>query len=239
MRWCLSSGGFSVLINGTPTGFFVSSRGLRQGDPLPHFLFILAMEVLSSILKKAMERGFIQGFLASGRGGEGKVVSHLVFANGTLISNDSNKEHLEALSWVFMWFKVIYGLKINLDKSELILVGKVSNKEDLAMVVGCKVGSLPSTYLGLPLDASFKSVQAWDVMEERFQKTCSMKETILVKRREIDFFFFLISKPRYIDKGAKSYKYTGGIQSNKPLKKPKKQQASPSLSWTPTILGIL
>ena len=53
------------------------------------------MEVLSSILKKAMERGFIQGFLASGRGGEGKVVSHLLFANGTLIFNDSNKEHLE------------------------------------------------------------------------------------------------------------------------------------------------
>ena len=95
MRWCFSSAHFSVLINGTPTGFFVSSRGLRQGDPLPHFLFILAMEVLSSILKKAMERGFIQGFLASGRGGEGKVVSHLLFANGTLIFNDSNKEHLE------------------------------------------------------------------------------------------------------------------------------------------------
>ena len=97
MRWCFSSAHFSVLINGTPTGFFVSSKGLRQGDPLPlpHFLFILAMEVLSSILKKAMERGFIQGFLASGRGGEGKVVSHLLFANGTLIFNDSNKEHLE------------------------------------------------------------------------------------------------------------------------------------------------
>ena len=84
---------------------------------------------------------------------------------------------------MFMWFKVIYGLKINLDKSELILMGKVSNKEDLAMVVGCKVGSLPSTYLGLPLDASFKSVQAWDVMEERFQKRLALWKRQYVSKR--------------------------------------------------------
>ena len=53
----------------------------------------------------------------------GRVVSHLLFSNDTLIFSDSNKEHLEALSWSFMWFEMISGLKINLDKSELILVG--------------------------------------------------------------------------------------------------------------------
>ena len=74
MRWCISSIRFSILLNGSPVGFFQSSRGLRQGDPLFPFLFIiLAMEALSSILKRALQGGFLEGFMAGGRGGEGDV----------------------------------------------------------------------------------------------------------------------------------------------------------------------
>ena len=47
--------------------------------------------------------------------------------------------------------------------------------------------------------------------------------------------FFFISKARYINEEAESYKYTGGIQSNNPLSKQKNQQGSPPLSWMPTI----
>ena len=65
-------------------------------------------------------------------------------------------------------------LKINLDKSKLILIGDVSNIEDLALVVGCRVDFLLSIYLGLPLGVSFKSIQAWDVAEERFQKRLAL-----------------------------------------------------------------
>ena len=54
-----------------------------------------------------------------------------------------------------MWFEAICGLKVNLDKSELIPLGRVENVDDLAGELGCKVGSLPSTYLGMPLGASF------------------------------------------------------------------------------------
>ena len=73
------------------------------------------------------------------------MVSHLFFANDTLIFCDASKENLEYLSWVFMWFEVCSGLKINLEKSELISVGEVSNLEELAKVLRCKVVSLPST----------------------------------------------------------------------------------------------
>lgn len=85
-------------------------------------------------------------------------------------------------------FEAISDLKINLDKSKLIPIREVSNTEDLARMVEYQVDSLPSTYLGLPLRASFKSIQMWDAMEERFQKQLVfVEEAILIKMREIDF----------------------------------------------------
>ena len=61
-------------------------------------------------------------------------------------------------------------LKINLEKSELISVGDVPNLEELAEVLGCKVGVLPTTYLCLPLGTPYKSFRVWEGVEERFQK---------------------------------------------------------------------
>ena len=68
-----------------------------------------------------------------------------------------------------MWFEALSGLKINLEKSELIPVGRVSNVDYLADELGCKVGSLPTTYPGLPLGAHCKSVAVWDGVEERIR----------------------------------------------------------------------
>ena len=60
-----------------------------------------------------------------------------------------------------MWFEAMLGLKINLEKSELIPVGRVINVELLADELGYKVGSLPSTYLGMPLGAHFNFEAVW------------------------------------------------------------------------------
>ena len=65
----------------------------------------------------------------------------------------------------------------------MILVGDAPNLEDLAGVLSCKVGSLPTTYLGLPLGAPYKSSRIWNVVEERFQKkTCFVEEMVPLKR---------------------------------------------------------
>lgn len=64
---------------------------------------------------------------------------------------------------------MIYGLKINMEKSELPLVGREDNLE-LASKLGCWVGKFPFAYLSLPLGALFKPTTMWDVVEEKFQK---------------------------------------------------------------------
>ena len=69
-----------------------------------------------------------------------------------------------------MWFEACSGLKINLEKNELIPIGDVHNREEFAEVLGYKVGTLPTTYLGLPLGAPYKSSRVWERVEERFEK---------------------------------------------------------------------
>ena len=76
------------------------------------------------------------------------------------------------LSWLLMWFEAILGLKINLTKSELILLRRAENLDELALVLGRKV--LLTTYLGLPLGAPFNLLVAWDGEEERFHKRLAL-----------------------------------------------------------------
>ena len=61
MQACISTVRISIIVNGSPIGFFYSSRGLRQGDPLSSLLFLLVIEVLSRMLKKTMEGGLLKG----------------------------------------------------------------------------------------------------------------------------------------------------------------------------------
>ena len=109
-----------MLINGTSKGFFQSSRGLRQGDPLSPYLFVIAMEVFNSFLKRAVDGGFMLGCKVKGRNGEGVQISHLLFADDTLVFCQASQDQLTYLSWLLMWFEAVSGLRINLEKSKII-----------------------------------------------------------------------------------------------------------------------
>jgi hypothetical protein len=61
-------------------------------------------------------------------------------------------------------------LKINMDKSELVLVGNVSNVNVLARILSCRVAFLPQKYLGLPLDAPLKAKFIWDTIVEKIER---------------------------------------------------------------------
>ncbi|KAJ9701691.1 hypothetical protein PVL29_006878 [Vitis rotundifolia] len=172
--WCISSATFSILVNGTPAGFFPNSRGLRQGDPISPYLFILGMEVLSALINRAVEGGFISGCRLHGSGGIEMNVSHLLFADDTIIFCEARKEYMTYLSWILAWSEAASGLKINLAKSELIPMGEVADLEDMAVELGCRVGVLPSKHLGLPLGAHHKALSMWDGVEERMRRRLAL-----------------------------------------------------------------
>ena len=158
IKWCISTPTFSVLVNSSLVGFFHSTKGLRQGDPLSSYLFVIGMEVFSRLIDRAMEGNFLTGCNVSGMGEEGLVLTHLLYANDTLIFCEADRIQLVYLRWLLMWFEAISGLRINLSKSEIIPVGRVDDAEALIAELGCKVRSLPASYLGLPLGAPHNSI---------------------------------------------------------------------------------
>ena len=80
------------------------------------------------------------------------------------------------------WFEAASGLRINLAKSEILPVGGVEEFEELAVELGCRLGSLRSTYLGLPLGAPHKSLSVWDGVEERVRRRLALWKRLYFQR---------------------------------------------------------
>ena len=180
-RWikaCISTVRFSVLVNGSPPGFFSSSRGLRQGDPLSPLLFLLVMEVLSRMLRKTVEGGFITGFNI----GSDVSISHLLFADDSILFCDTNPQHMMYIRLVLTFFEAVTSLRVNMSKSEMVPVGVVPNLRVLADIMGCRIGSLPMSYLGMPLGANFKSKAVWNSILEKMEHKLAGWKSLYLSR---------------------------------------------------------
>lgn len=102
---------FSVLINGTLSGFFHSERGLWQGDPLSPFLYILSMGGLSDMLKTTQSNNRIKVFRMNNSDTLGLTISHLHYADDTLVFCGAEKEQLKPRV-IFIRFEVVSRLRI-------------------------------------------------------------------------------------------------------------------------------
>ena len=113
---CLRSSNMSILVNGSPTEEFCLDRGVRQGDPLSPFLFILAAEGLNAIVNKAVENGIFRGVRI---GSNRVVVSHLQYADDTIFFGEWTKENARSLMCILKCFEEVSGLNVNYNKSKL------------------------------------------------------------------------------------------------------------------------
>lgn len=97
IRWimaCVNSVTFSVLLNGNSHRFIRPERGIRQGDPLSPFLFILCAEALVSRLNSSVRSGYLHDIKLAERCPS---VHHLLFANGSLLLGKSSQSEAEEI----------------------------------------------------------------------------------------------------------------------------------------------
>jgi hypothetical protein len=82
---------------------------------------------------------------------------HLLFVDDSILFCDATLQNLMYIWLVLTFFEVVTGLRVNLSKSVMVLVGDVPNLRVLSDIMGCRIGYLSMFYLGMPLEANFKS----------------------------------------------------------------------------------
>nr|GEU65765.1 reverse transcriptase domain, reverse transcriptase zinc-binding domain protein [Tanacetum cinerariifolium] len=147
-RWIkagLLSSRASILINGSPTTEFSLKRGLRQGDPLSPFLFIIIMEGLHVALKDGLSTNMFRGVNV---GSPSIRLSHLFYADDVIIFSDWNQQDMDNIIHILNIFYLASGLRISINKSNLYGVG-VSHSEvnNMAAGIGCSLSGWKANLL--------------------------------------------------------------------------------------------
>jgi hypothetical protein len=153
----LSSGTSIVLLNGVPGKVFHCGRGVRQGDPLSPLLFVLDADLLQSIVNKAKAEGILQLPINVGYTQDFPIIQ---YADDTLLIMEAYPRQLLALKALLNTFASSTGLKVNYAKSIVVPINILDDKlQHLKSTFHCQAGSLPFTYLGLPLCTSQTTAQ--------------------------------------------------------------------------------
>ncbi|GJS26798.1 RNA-directed DNA polymerase, eukaryota [Tanacetum coccineum] len=158
IQTCLNTSRGSILVNGSPTEEFQFFKGLKQGDPLSPFLFILIMESLHLSFQRVVEAGMFKGIELS----SSLNISHLFFADDAMFVGRWCDGNIDTLMNVLECFHRASGLRINMSKSKIMGVHVEDSKvKHAASKLGCLILNTPFSYLGMKIGGVMSRVEAW------------------------------------------------------------------------------
>jgi hypothetical protein len=153
----LKSGTSSALLNGIPRKVFHCRRGVRQGDPLSPLIFVLAADLLQTIINKAKEARVLRLPIDVGYTTNFPIIQ---YADDTLLIMEACPQQLFVLKEILNTFAYSTGLKVNYSKSSIYPIN-ISNERlsHLAATFNCQAENMSFIYLGLPLSLNKPTVQ--------------------------------------------------------------------------------
>ncbi|XP_058732910.1 uncharacterized protein LOC131604491 [Vicia villosa] len=157
----------SVLVNGSPTREFSITRGLRQGDPLSPFLFLLVAEGLTAMVKVASSLGDFKGFSLD----DHQHFEILQFADDTILIGEDSWNNLWTFKAILRGFELVSGLRVNLNKSRLF---GVNLDPDFIQVgssfLNCAIGSSSFVFLSIPVGVNPRRCDVWKPLISRLRR---------------------------------------------------------------------
>jgi hypothetical protein len=141
---------YHIKVNGCLTEDIVPERGLRRGDPLPPYLFLLCAEAFSCLLHDAEESGDLVGVKVSQ---EAPSINHLLFADDSLLLLKTDDRSANQLQHILSLYEDCSGQIINKDKSSVMFSknAKMADKQQLMHALEIRAEARKEKYLGLPV----------------------------------------------------------------------------------------
>ncbi|XP_026396877.1 uncharacterized protein LOC113291570 [Papaver somniferum] len=147
---CISTVSYSVLLNGSPTGFFQPEKGLRQGDfPLSHYLYIICSGALSSYIDSLQNNGTLEGIKVCKDAPE---MTHLLFADDSLLFSKATTQNFQVIKDYIQKYCLASRKEINFEKSGILFSRKIPEhrKALLSNILEIQSRDLGGKYLGTP-----------------------------------------------------------------------------------------
>ncbi|KAA3467328.1 reverse transcriptase [Gossypium australe] len=165
---CITTASYAVNINGNRERVFQATRGLRQGDPLSPFLFLLCSEELSILMRLAMEGGLIKGAKTSRRG---STISHLLFADDCVLFGEATNKGARLLKGILKEYERCSGQCAKFNKFIIFYSSNTSeeNKGEILTILGVRSSIDMKKYLGFPNVVGRRKKESFQKLKEKVQ----------------------------------------------------------------------